>query len=66
MTGKPISLEELAAILLTGGRNRKEQSRAVESKYYGRSPLDNFEYPSERARKEELRRQEKAKRKGRR
>lgn len=63
--GKTITLEELAAMYLTGGRNSGEKSRVVESRYYSRDPLDNYEYPSERARKEEVRRQQKAKRKGR-
>jgi hypothetical protein len=61
---KPITMDELAAILLTGGRNRKEQSNAKPRHFYG-DPALAYEFPSERARREEMRRQEKAKRKGR-
>jgi hypothetical protein len=64
MSGKPITMEELAAIFLAGGRNRKEKSNAQPQSAY-KNPLDSFEYPSERARKEEIRRQKRANRKGR-
>lgn len=49
---KPITMDELAAILLTGGRNRKEQSRV---------DLDGYEYPTERLRLEEVMRRERVK-----
>ncbi len=47
---KPITLEELAAMYMAGGRNSKERSRAVESRYYGRNgdPLNHVKFERER------------------
>jgi hypothetical protein len=61
MSDKPITKDELLEAHLAGGR-QTERSYAVESKYYGRNPLDFYEFPSERLRREEARRVEKAKR----
>lgn len=64
MSSKPITWDELAAIFLTGGRNSGEKSNAKPKRFYN-DPALSYEFPSERARKEEMRRQVKAKRKGR-
>lgn len=62
---EPITKDELLEIHMAGGRKTNEPSHAVESRYYSKDPLDSFEYPSERARKEEMKRRERARRKGR-
>jgi hypothetical protein len=61
---KPLSPDERLAIYSAGGRQEPEKSKALPSRYYGRDPLDNFEYPTERLRKEEARRQQRAAKKG--
>lgn len=52
MANKPISLEELAAIFMAGGRNFRERSNATESKYYGKSgdPANHVRFDGERKR----------------
>jgi hypothetical protein len=64
LSEKDITKEELLEAHMAGGR-QNERSYAVESRYYSRDVLDNFEFPTERLRKEEAKRRERAKRKGR-
>jgi hypothetical protein len=63
LSDKPITKDELLEAHMAGGRQSGERSYAVESRYYSKDPLDSFEYPSERLRKEEMKRRERAKRK---
>jgi|GEM_PF-3605232 len=60
MSEKPITKEELYATHIAGGRHNGEESRALPKRYYG-DPADSFEYPSERARREEAKRVARAK-----
>jgi len=60
MSGKPLTPEELYATHIAGGRHNGEESRALPKRFYG-DPLDHFEYPSERARREEAKRVARAK-----
>ena len=62
MSSKPITLEELAAMYLAGGRNSGERSNAKPQRMY-RDPADSFEFPTERLRREEAKRVERAKKK---
>lgn len=56
----------LFALHFVGGRLNPEPSRAREARYYGRrgDPANHIEFPSERDRREQARREEKSKRKG--
>lgn len=47
MAGKPITLEELAAMYLSGGRNSGEKSKAKERKYYD-DPAKHIKFERER------------------
>lgn len=62
MAEKSITPEELYATHSAGGRQSGEKSNAQESWKYSKDPLDHFEYPSERLRKEKERQVQRAKR----
>lgn len=54
MSGEKVTLEELAAIYMAGGRNQKEKSNALPSEKCS-NPSDTVAFPAERARKQERR-----------
>ncbi len=54
---------DLFAIRSAGGRHNGERSMALPQRAYG-DPANSYEFPSERLRKEEARRVERAKKRG--
>lgn len=63
MSDKPITPEELFAAHNAGGRQSGEESRALPKRFYS-DPACSFEFPSERARREEAKRVARAKARG--
>ena len=54
-----LTFQEWLALQKVGGRQKPEESRALPRRFYG-NPLDSYEFPSERLRKEEAKRVERA------